>query len=304
MFSFGGGGAVEEQPKVKKSSSKEKGSSKDKKPKEKSSKSLEKSHDDSAEGSSGRKKDKEKVSGEGGEGSSSKSGKSGKKKSSKHVSGHQASLIYAMVTRGRIILADYTAFKGNFADIGVKTLEELPQGNNKFSVVHGKYTLNFLIDEGLTYMVLCDEDIRKAMSFGFLERVKDDFSIRYAKKAARAPVLGLQKEYSPKLREHMQYIVDHPEEVDKFSKIQSQVDEVKGVMLQNIDKAMQRGEKLDTLQTKTELMKDQAAMFKSQGNQLEQKMWFENMKIKLLIFGGFGILALVAFISLFGSPFQ
>lgn len=40
----------------------------------------------------------------------------------------------------------------------------------------------------------------------------------------------------PKLKEHMQYCVDHPEEMNKISKIKSQVAEVKGIMMDNIEK--------------------------------------------------------------------
>jgi hypothetical protein len=41
-----------------------------------------------------------------------------------------------------------------------------------------------------------------------------------------------------KLKEHMQYCVDHPEEVSKLSKVKAQVSEVKGVMMENIEKVL------------------------------------------------------------------
>lgn len=41
---------------------------------------------------------------------------------------------------------------------------------------------------------------------------------------------------SPKLKEQMQYCVDHPEEISKLSKVKAQVSEVKGVMMDNIEK--------------------------------------------------------------------
>lgn len=40
----------------------------------------------------------------------------------------------------------------------------------------------------------------------------------------------------PKLKDHMQYCVDHPEEVSKLAKVKAQVSEVKGVMMENIEK--------------------------------------------------------------------
>lgn len=36
----------------------------------------------------------------------------------------------------------------------------------------------------------------------------------------------------------MQYCVDHPQEIDKIAKVKAQVTEVKGVMMENIEKVM------------------------------------------------------------------
>lgn len=40
----------------------------------------------------------------------------------------------------------------------------------------------------------------------------------------------------PKLNEQMQYCVDHPDEISRISKVKAQVSEVKGVMMENIEK--------------------------------------------------------------------
>jgi hypothetical protein len=36
----------------------------------------------------------------------------------------------------------------------------------------------------------------------------------------------------------MQYCMDHPEELSRLSKVKAQVSEVKGIMLENIDKVI------------------------------------------------------------------
>lgn len=45
------------------------------------------------------------------------------------------------------------------------------------------------------------------------------------------------KIYRPKLKQQMQYCIDHPEEINKLAKVKAQVSEVKGVMMENIEKA-------------------------------------------------------------------
>ena len=40
----------------------------------------------------------------------------------------------------------------------------------------------------------------------------------------------------PKLKEHMDYCMNHPEEISKLSKLKAQITEVKGIMMDNIEK--------------------------------------------------------------------
>lgn len=40
----------------------------------------------------------------------------------------------------------------------------------------------------------------------------------------------------PRLKEHMQYCMSHPEEMSKLSKLKAQITEVKGIMMDNIEK--------------------------------------------------------------------
>ncbi|AQL09784.1 Putative vesicle-associated membrane protein family protein [Zea mays] len=55
----------------------------------------------------------------------------------------------------------------------------------------------------------------------------------------------------------MRYCDQHPEEIDKLAKVKAQVTEVKGVMMQNIEKVLDRGEKIELLVDKTEDLRSQ-----------------------------------------------
>ena len=43
-------------------------------------------------------------------------------------------------------------------------------------------------------------------------------------------------DFRPKLKEHMQYCMNHPEEMSKLAKVKAQISEVKGIMMDNIEK--------------------------------------------------------------------
>jgi hypothetical protein len=51
------------------------------------------------------------------------------------------------------------------------------------------------------------------------------------------------------------------------------VDEVKGIMMQNVEQVLVRGERLDVLVDRTDDLRDQAARFQRQGTQLRKRMW-------------------------------
>lgn len=46
--------------------------------------------------------------------------------------------------------------------------------------------------------------------------------------------------FRPVMKEHMKYIIDHAEEIEKLIKVKAQVSEVKSIMLGNIDKVNEK----------------------------------------------------------------
>ncbi|KAL6194965.1 hypothetical protein ACLB2K_036040 [Fragaria x ananassa] len=230
----------------------------------------------------------------------------------------QQSLIYSFVARGTVILAEYTEFTGNFTSIASQCLQKLPASNNKFTYNCDGHTFNYLVQNGFSmylffffssnfhihraYCVVAAESAGRQVPIAYLERIKDDFNKRYAGgKAGTATANGLNREFGPKLKEHMKYCVEHPEEINKLAKVKAQVSEVKGVMMENIEKVLDRGEKIELLVDKTDNLRSQAQDFKQQGTKMRRKMWFQNMKMKLIVAGIVVALGLILFLSICGG---
>ncbi|CAN1221409.1 Putative vesicle-associated membrane protein 726 [Linum grandiflorum] len=246
----------------------------------------------------------------------------------------QKPLIYAFVSRGTVLLSEYTEFSGNFNSIAFQCLQKLPASNNKFTYNCDGHTFNYLVDNGyseffifssfphflsnrlglyalsvrwltdclcyfVAYCVVADESAGRQVPMAFLERIKEDFMTKYGSgKATTATANSLNKEFGPKLKEHMQYCVDHPEEISKLAKVKAQVSEVKGVMMENIEKVLDRGEKIELLVDKTENLHQQAQDFRSTGTKIRRKMWLQNMKIKLIVLGIIIALILIIVLSI------
>lgn len=108
---------------------------------------------------------------------------------------------------------------------------------------------------------------------------------------------------------------DNLAEVDKLAAVQKKVESVKLVMQENVDIALQNCVKLETIEKAagesillfmisfdsidfsflfSEELQQQAGVFKRNANELKKKMWWKNIKMKLII--GFIILAILGII--------
>ncbi|EYU19818.1 hypothetical protein ABFS83_06G085100 [Erythranthe nasuta] len=227
-------------------------------------------------------------------------------------------LIYSFVAKGTVVLAEHTPYSGNFSTIAVQCLQKLPSNSSKYTYSCDGHTFNFLIDTGFVFLVVADETMGRSIPFVFLEKVKDDFKQRYGdiiKSDVPHPLAdddedddlfedrfsiayNLDREFGPRLKEHMQYCMNHPEEMNKLSKLKAQITEVKGIMMDNIEKVLDRGEKIELLVDKTENLQFQADSFQRQGRQLRRQMWMQNLRMKLMVGGAILVLIFIIWLIL------
>ncbi|XP_026643408.1 vesicle-associated membrane protein 4 isoform X2 [Microtus ochrogaster] len=76
------------------------------------------------------------------------------------------------------------------------------------------------------------------------------------------------------------------------------MDEVIDVMQENITKVIERGERLDELQDKSESLSDNATAFSNRSKQLRRQMWWRGCKIKAIMALAAAILLLMIIIDL------
>uniref|UniRef100_A0A4W5RKZ5 Vesicle-associated membrane protein 8 (endobrevin) n=1 Tax=Hucho hucho TaxID=62062 RepID=A0A4W5RKZ5_9TELE len=72
-------------------------------------------------------------------------------------------------------------------------------------------------------------------------------------------------------------------EQDKVKTLQSQVDGVKDIMTQNVDRILARGERLDDLMGKSEDLQAGAQNFKHTSQKVARSYWWKNMKLWVVI---------------------
>ncbi|MCO5550145.1 hypothetical protein L7F22_003627 [Adiantum nelumboides] len=207
------------------------------------------------------------------------------------------SLIYSFVAKGSVVLAEQTAFSGNFSTIAVQCLEKLPSYNSRQTYACDGYSFNYLVEDGFVFLVVANDSVGRELPFAFLERIKEDFKQQYLEGDQTTNefdiefgledkfdiAYSLDKEFGPKLKEHMQYCSEHPEELSRIARVKSTLSDVRGIVIENIEKLLDRGEKIELLVDKTENLRFQADSFQRQGRQLRRKMWLQSVKIKNVV---------------------
>ncbi|KAK2118025.1 Vesicle-associated membrane protein [Saguinus oedipus] len=190
-------------------------------------------------------------------------------------------ILFAVVARGPTILAKHAWCGGNFLEVTEQILAKIPSENNKLTYSHGNYLLRYICQDRIVYLCITDDDFEHSRDFNFLNEIKKRFQTAYGSRAQTA--LPYAKEsISSVLAAQLKH---HSENkgLDKVTETQAQVDELKGIMVRNVDLVAQRGERLELLIDKTENLMDSSVTFKTASRNLARAMCMKNLKLTIII---------------------
>jgi len=192
-------------------------------------------------------------------------------------------IIYGVVSRGTIVLAECATARGNFDQVARKILEKIPTtANSKMSYVYERHIFHYVVDDQLIYLCMADEEFGRRIPFAFLEDMKSRFKSTYAERGKTALAFAMNEDFARVMKNLMDYYSANPN-ADKINKLKGEVDEVKSVMVSNIEKVLERGERIELLVDKTETLSSNAFKFKRQSTALKRSMWWKNIKLILII---------------------
>ncbi|KAL3872197.1 hypothetical protein ACJMK2_040139 [Sinanodonta woodiana] len=69
----------------------------------------------------------------------------------------------------------------------------------------------------------------------------------------------------------------------KVSRLQGQVEEVVGVMKSNVEKVLERGDRLEDLQDKSDGLAMNSDIFRNRAKQLQKNMWWKNCRMRIIM---------------------
>jgi len=201
-----------------------------------------------------------------------------------HTSG---AILYSCVSRGNIILSDFQVKQfpyeeKNFNKVVLRILEQIPANDGKLSYSFEKHYFHYDVSDGITYLCMAPEEFGRRIPFSYLEDIKARFKSTYGSRGKDAVAYAMQADFSRVLQKQMDYF-SNDSNADKIRQLRSNLDEVKGIMVDSIEKVLERGESIELLLGRTENLTSTAVNFKRKSEELKNALIWRNVKISLAI---------------------
>jgi vesicle-associated membrane protein 7 len=191
------------------------------------------------------------------------------------------SIIYTVVARGTTVLAEHTSnatSATNAPQVAALILDKIPPADNaKLTYVYGDHLVHYIhvaatadLPEGITYLCISTDTGGRRVPFLLLTSIQKEFDNQYSEHdVASAPPYGLNS-FAKTLKTQMEWADGGAKGsgVDKGKEVREEMNAVKDVMVQNIERVLERGERIDLLVNKTDHMNQTAFAFRQRSTAL------------------------------------
>ncbi|TRY51099.1 Synaptobrevin-like protein [Cryptosporidium tyzzeri] len=201
------------------------------------------------------------------------------------------SIIYSLVAKDNVVLAEYTENTGNFPSIARFLLKKINKSLNKQSYTYDIYCFHFLIYEpGVIYMAMTDRTFGLTIPYEYLIDIRSK-TLPFVEMLTNPITLILNGVVAPIIKERMIYW-NCPENTE-YDMLANQISTIQNVLIENIDILLERGEKLDLLVSQAKNLTMESNTFRRQSYRLQQSAeWFPIKRIIMLFLAGTFILSI------------
>ncbi|KAF3774097.1 Vesicle-associated membrane protein 713 [Nymphaea thermarum] len=192
-------------------------------------------------------------------------------------------ILYALVARGSVVLAEFSATPTTANAIARQILEKIP-GNvdSHVSYSQDRYIFHVKRTDGLTVLCMADDTAGRRIPFAFLEDIHSRFVKTYGRAVHSALPYAMNEEFSRVLSQQMDYYSNDPN-ADRINRMRGEMNQVRNVMIENIDKVLDRGDRLELLVDKTANMQGNTFRFRRQARRFRSSVWWRNVKLTVAL---------------------
>ncbi|XP_017887303.1 vesicle-trafficking protein SEC22b-B [Ceratina calcarata] len=165
-----------------------------------------------------------------------------------------------------------------------------PQSPARCTIETGPYLFHYLIENEVCYLVLCEKNYSKRIAYSYLEDIAQEFHSLYGKHVNKVTRPYSFIEFNTYIEKAKKVFQDGRSRRN-MNALNSQLQDVQRIMVQNIDDVLQRGTVLSELDTKTQNLSMLSQKYKKDATHLNSK----SMYIKVVA----GLVAVLVFLIYF-----
>jgi len=215
------------------------------------------------------------------------------------------SLIHALIARGSTILVEASTDEHDFSQAVQTILSKIPPNNSKLTYVWEQYLFHYVSEGGLTYLVMADDAVGRRMPFAFLSTLQRQFTAAHPSPPSSAH--ALQSSFGPSLtallsqynsQQNPTASSSSSQNPDALYQAQNELNQVKDIMVHNVEQILSRGERIELLVDKTDTMAGQSLAFRRGAKATRRKMFWRNQKVVAL-----GVAVALLFVYMLSAQF-
>eukprot|EP01059_Diplonema_ambulator_P006340 TRINITY_DN16081_c0_g1_i5.p1 TRINITY_DN16081_c0_g1~~TRINITY_DN16081_c0_g1_i5.p1 ORF type:complete len:227 (+),score=83.40 TRINITY_DN16081_c0_g1_i5:53-733(+) len=179
------------------------------------------------------------------------------------------------------MLAEVSRTSMDVTNVAKVILERIRVENHKMTYTYDKSLFHYIVEDGIVYLCMADEELDRRIPFEFLEAVKKNFKSAYLGKWSTVTTMKSASDFTTELKRQLD--IANSGENDIIRKVKKDIDETKDIMNKNIDTLLTRGEKIDILSTRADELNTGATKFKAQSKDLHWAMWKRKVMMTAIV---------------------
>jgi len=188
-------------------------------------------------------------------------------------------IFFSAIVRNDETLVKYAQLVGNYDQVLSQVMPKVVKTNGiKMTFNYESFCFHYIYDNTITYFCITQNVFDKNKAFQFLTRIKNKFEAQYASRRFTALAFAFHAEFLHTLAIETKRYSENLS-FDKINEIQSQIEETRQILCEDIDRLTDRGESLHLLVDKTDQLSDASVSFKVASRELSRNFFWRNIRM-------------------------
>jgi len=191
----------------------------------------------------------------------------------------EGEISYALIANGTSVLTEWSTSRGNFAQVTRSLLNKISPIDSKKSYIYDSHVFHYEVEDKITYLCMADEEVHHTVAFNFLQAIKEKFEETYGDRKHKLIAYTIDIDFRRVLEKELKLANVEAARGDvKIKEINQNLSQVKETMYSNIDKVIERGERIEILVERSANLNSNSMKFKSHTTMLQKQLWWQKQK--------------------------